>query len=190
MSRTKEFQPDQAVHKAMLLFWKQGYEATSMQTLTDTIDLSRSSLYDTFGDKHALFIRALDMYRDHMVTRMRRSLGTAPLHEVVAALFDTFIDDEKGHERGCFMVNSVAELAPHDEMVTLIATRYSTEIRTLLAEHIRTAQEEGTLRSHFSPEALALFLFNNFQGLRVLLKAVPSSHELRMLRDVTLSVLS
>ena len=76
MARTKEFDVDAALDRAIELFWAQGYEATSLNDLLDHMEIGRQSLYDTFGDKHALFLAALDRYRAKMV-----ALFLGPLDE-------------------------------------------------------------------------------------------------------------
>ncbi len=64
MARHKEFDQDEALQKAMEAFWARGYEATSMQDLVEHMGINRQSLYDTFGDKHSLFLKALDRYHE------------------------------------------------------------------------------------------------------------------------------
>src|ERR1700730_2144482 len=64
MARQKEFDRDEVLHKAMEVFWSRGYEASSIQDLVKRMGINRQSLYDTFGDKHTLYLQALDRYRE------------------------------------------------------------------------------------------------------------------------------
>lgn len=191
MPKPKQFDQEKTIQKAMRLFWTQGYEATSIQDLVETLDLSRSSIYDTFGDKHQLFLQALDNYRQLIVQNIERLLmSDQPFPALLVRLFDQFINDAQGRTRGCFMVNSIAELAPQDPEVVDIAARYSGEVRQLLTQALAAAQARGEIRTNTEPEALALFLFNNLQGLRILLKSEQDTAQLVAVRDLTLAVLT
>lgn len=191
MPKPKQFDQEKTIQKAMRLFWTQGYEATSIQDLVETLDLSRSSIYDTFGDKHQLFLQALDNYRQLIVQNIERLLmSDQPFPALLARLFDQFINDAQGRTQGCFMVNSIAELAPQDPQVVDIAARYSGEVRQLLTQALAAAQARGEIRMNAEPESLALFLFNNLQGLRILLKSEQDTAQLVAVRDLTLAVLT
>ncbi len=191
MPKPKQFDQEKTIQLAMRLFWTQGYEATSIQDLVETLDLSRSSIYDTFGDKHQLFLKALDNYRQLIVQNIERLLmSDQPFPAMLARLFDQFINDGQGRTQGCFMVNSIAELAPQDPEVVDIAARYSGEVQQLLIQALAAAQARGEIRTTAEPQALALFLFNNLQGLRILLKSEKDTTRLVAVRDLTLAVLT
>src|SRR5439155_13835225 len=100
-----------------MLFWRKGYTATSVEDLVAALHLSRSSFYATFGDKRSLFLEALRLYSQRVLSRTARTLNEAasPLAGF-QTLFDELtagISSEAG-ARGCFMVNSIAELVPYD----------------------------------------------------------------------------
>src|SRR6201995_145682 len=78
MARTKDFDEDEVLLKAMHLFWLKGYNGTSMQDLGDGLGISRSSMYDTFGDKHTLFLRSLENYRQGMTAKLQAVVNNAP----------------------------------------------------------------------------------------------------------------
>src|SRR4051812_18827446 len=113
MARPTEFDRDEAVRRALDLFWAKGYAATSLDDLTAAMGIGRGSLYNAFGDKHALFLEALDRYRADRLGQLRRVLEAAPsaragvaaaLRGTVGALWS------EAPRRGCLLANSAAEL--------------------------------------------------------------------------------
>src|ERR1700758_1767481 len=109
MARTKDFDEDEVLAKAMNLFWLKGYNATSMQDLVDGLGISRSSLYDTFGDKHALFVRSLENYRQGVALKMQNILNEAPTaKDAVRGLLDLTTREllSDAEHKGCFLVNA------------------------------------------------------------------------------------
>ena len=115
--RPRAFCLDDALARAMPIFWRKGYAATSIEDLVEALQLSRSSLYDTFGDKRTLFLEALKLYSERVINATARTLNEAPSPMMgIQALFDDMIAgvDSPSGALGCFMVNSVAELVPYD----------------------------------------------------------------------------
>jgi TetR/AcrR family transcriptional repressor of nem operon len=117
VGRPREFDEEAALEAAMDAFWAKGYEATSMADLCCCTGLHKGSLYQAFGDKHTLFMNALKHYADsefHETTAVAQGL-TSPL-KVIRAVVNKICDDATG-EKGCMMINSMVELAPHDPAV-------------------------------------------------------------------------
>ena len=151
----------------MRLFWRKGYHATSVEDLVEALHLSRSSLYDTFGDKRTLFLDALKLYSARVIGGTARTLNesASPLAGI-QTLFDEFaagVGSESG-ALGCFMVNSVAELVPYDPDVTAIATAYSAAMQRLLAEALARDAPPTQVTRPQTPQALAAYVFNALQG--------------------------
>ena len=93
MARPREFDPDAVLERAMTVFWSNGYEATSLNDLCEATQLNRSSLYATFGDKHALFLETIDRYGDRAVARVTAALSRpVPIREAMAAFLEDMID--------------------------------------------------------------------------------------------------
>lgn len=120
MARCKEFDVEQALERAMETFWQKGFEATSMHDLQDSMGIGRQSLYDTFGDKQALFVAALGHYNARNAGRVRAkllvegaSLGAlrAWFDELVVAL------TPRGSRPGCLLANSILEGCHEDPQV-------------------------------------------------------------------------
>src|SRR6478609_6945275 len=118
MARTKEFDPDAVLQSALELFWRRGYEATSMTDLVEHIGIGRASIYATFGSKHELYLKALDRYTEtHDPLLMSELSQPGPALPAVRTLVRRFAAEAaspEGRLNGCFVTNTAAELAPHD----------------------------------------------------------------------------
>lgn len=183
MARPKEFDPDQAVGRAMDVFWERGFEDTSAQDLVDALGIGRGSLYNAFGSKHELFERALDRYCDDQTEGLALRLAEAPrvrpaIRAVLRDMADT--DLAGGHRRGCLMVNSAADLGGRDPLVAEKVRRAYERIENALAAAIRRGRASGELGPGPAPEALARFMLTTINGLRVVGKV---SNDRRRLDD-------
>jgi TetR/AcrR family transcriptional regulator, transcriptional repressor for nem operon len=173
MARTKVFDEDLILEKAMNLFWKKGYNATSAQDLVDNLGISRSSLYDTYGDKHSLFVMALKQYRKERIDPVIYDLNEsedieAYIRNIFEAVKKEALDEERS--KGCFMVNSAVELAPVDEEVRAIANSIMQDVENTITSAIKKGQEQGLFTTAHSARSLARFVFNSLNGLRVTIK--------------------
>jgi TetR/AcrR family transcriptional repressor of nem operon len=128
MARPREFNETDAVQSAMNCFWQRGYEATSMRDLAASMGMSAPSLYNAFGDKQGLFARALERYLDcnarDLVRRLESSLPPKEaIQRFFAEILDHSINDRE--RKGCFLVNSALEVAPHQkELGAVIAKQF------------------------------------------------------------------
>ncbi len=192
MARTKEFQEEEVLEKAIQLFWCKGYHATSVQDIVDCLGISRSSLYDTFGDKRQLFLQALQSYRrmveENMIQQVEAS--THPLVTIEAlftAIVASSLDDSTS--KGCFMVNCAVELAPNDEEVAQIVKVNTQDIENAFFVCIQKGQMTGEITTRYEARALARFLVNTISGIRI---AGKSDHSHQLYDDIvqiTLAVL-
>lgn len=168
MARTKRFDEEEVLDKAMQFFWHKGYNGTSPQEILDELGLSRSSLYDTYGDKRNLFLSTLKRYRQTVTGQIIETLENAQnVPETLKSLFiinknNCFID---GENRGCFMVNSIMELATHDAEVAEIVKENREALEGGFTAAIRRGQEMGQISKENTPRALARFIMNNLWGL-------------------------
>ncbi|GGE74549.1 TetR/AcrR family transcriptional regulator [Massilia psychrophila] len=114
MGRPRQFVPAEALRDALKVFWEQGYQATSLDDLTAAMHLSRSSFYACFGSKHAVMMAAVELYADELFARLE-AMAAASMSalEAVHAVLAAIAEVDAGR-RGCFFVNCVTELAPHD----------------------------------------------------------------------------
>jgi len=192
MARTKVFDEQEVLNKAMNLFWQKGYNATSAQDLVDTLGISRSSLYDTFGDKHSLFVKALKKYREERIDPVLKALDTTEDVEGYIKMFFEFIKTEALYETsslGCFMVNSAVELAPVDSEVAAIANGIMHDTEDALCKAIEKGQATGVFTTQYPARSLAKFVFNAVNGLRVTVKFDTNKKMFDDIINVSLSAL-
>ena len=190
MPRTKEFRPEEALDAAMHLFWSKGYGATSMRDLLDGMGIGRGSFYDTFGDKRALFLAALDRFesvRTSWVIGTLEGSGLDGIEEVFRRSVDGLVRFEP--RRGCLMANTAIELAPHDAEVAGRISRYVRRTEAAFEGALVRAREAGEIPPGKDPRALARFLVNNLHGLRVLARAGSDRSTLEDAARITLETL-
>jgi TetR/AcrR family transcriptional repressor of nem operon len=176
MARPREFDEVVALEAAMACFWRRGYDATSVRDLASSMGISGPSLYNAFGDKRALFAAALERYLDHWTrARIKRLEASLPpkerVHRFIEEIIERSLNDRE--RRGCFLINSALEVAPHDrELGALIADRLG-EIVSFFRRSIKAAQSEGTAPPHLVAKDLARLLLGVLLGIRVLARAKP-----------------
>jgi TetR/AcrR family transcriptional repressor of nem operon len=192
MARPREFDETAALEAAITCFWSRGYEATSVRDLAENMGLSAPSLYNTYGDKHALFVQALEHYLDRsMRERIERLQKSLPPKQAVRKFIGEIIDHSVSDRarRGCFLVNSALEMAPHDKKLGgLIADRL-TELEAFFARSIRKAQAEGTVPRKPVAKDLARLLLGVVLGIRVLARVRPERDSLESLARPALALL-
>jgi TetR/AcrR family transcriptional regulator, transcriptional repressor for nem operon len=192
MARTKDFDEGEVLAKAIKLFWQKGYNGTSMQDLVDGLGISRSSIYDTFGDKHQLYLKALCTYRQNQVVIRDQILNASvPAKAAIRQLMDLTIDQmirDKQH-KGCFLINSAVENAPHDKETNAIICQNDQEVENAFYEVIKRGQSNGEIAGKQDPRALARFLFNNIVGIQVTAKSATDKTALHDIVSLTMSVL-
>jgi AcrR family transcriptional regulator len=166
--RPREFDIDEALDKAMKVFWKQGYEGTSLTDLTEAMGINRPSLYAAFGNKEALFSKAIDRYlvcgnSDNLALRLptAREVVSEKLRSSAEFLADT------SHPAGCMTVVTALACSPESKRVhdTLADKRLADEIR--LRMRLERALIEGDLPENASPVALARYVSTVIEGMSV-----------------------
>lgn len=174
MARTKEFDPDAALRRALDLFWERGYEATSMADLVERLGIARASIYGTFGGKHELYLKALERYlRTTDPSVAERLSQPGPALPAVRALIERYAEESAGdrERRGCMVVNAAVELAPRDaEAARLVEASWSF-LEAALTVALTRARNQGELAPGKDPRALARLVLVILQGMRVLGRA-------------------
>lgn len=189
MSRNREFEVNDVLNKAMGLFWFQGYEKTSMSNLVETMGVHRKSIYNTFGDKHSLYLKAMERYVQAMGAETRSLIkNTASVKQAIRQLFEFTAMAEAG-PRGCLMVNSAVELAQHDSEVAVKVNESFASGEKLLLELVTLGQNTGEIADHHNAESLASYLNNAWIGMRVLVKTSDDKEKLKGIIDTTLAIL-
>lgn len=192
MARTKEFDPDIALQRALELFWERGYEGTSMADLVAHLGVARASLYATFGGKRDLYLRALERYAQLMDPRVVEALSRpGPVLPAVRALVRSFAeesaDDQGG--RGCMVVNTAVELGPRDPAAARLVEASWSHLEAVLTSALTRARIQGELPESREPRALARMLLVLMQGMRVLGRAPGGAARLRDAAGQALSLL-
>lgn len=190
MARSKEFDVNQVLRKAMELFWQQGYEKTSMQELVDYMGIHRRSIYDTFGDKRTLFLSALSHYEELITSETKKRVDSKLLvKQGIREVFNMIIYPNLNLPKGCLSVNAAVELSLLDEEITTKIAEMFTKTEALFYELLKHGQKNGEISKNHDPEVLSLFLHNSLVGLRVLVKIEADKKKLESIVDMTLSVL-
>lgn len=176
----------------MNLFWKQGYHATSAQDLVDTLGISRSSLYDTFGDKEQLFERAFAQYREENLRGIRLFLAGQPevrtgLRELFSQAIEEIARDEE--RKGCFVVNITTEFIPGDEKMEQLLVENRRNFEQVFYDYLKSGEEKGQFAAGKDLRALASLLFTLYNGLKVVGKVDPDPGRLERSVDLVLQML-
>ncbi|MFF1769889.1 TetR/AcrR family transcriptional regulator [Streptomyces sp. NPDC058249] len=174
MARPRQFDEEEVVQAARDQFWSEGYNSTSIDDLSAVTGLGRGSLYGAFGDKHALFLRALDSYNSDALGAWRAALGgpgpaMPKLERHVRNVAEGITWDVE--RRGCMMAKSAAELASVDEGVAQRTAAVVRGLHSALRGCIARAQAEGSLDADADADSLASLLLAVLRGLEALGKA-------------------
>ncbi len=192
MPRVKEFQPDEALEKAMQVFWHKGYQATSMEDLLNAMDLNRGSLYNTFGDKRTLFLKVMDRYCAAFVGP-KLSLLDQPgpalpaLRRFITGMIEGSLADPQ--RRGCFISNTVMELSPHENEIAGRLRQALKMAEDTFCTILARAKQQGELKHDADPRALARFLLTMMQGTVVMIKAGTPADVVKQTAETGLSIL-
>jgi TetR/AcrR family transcriptional repressor of nem operon len=188
----KQFDPEQALQKAMQTFWARGYEATSMQDLVDTMGINRGSLYATFGDKRSLFLQALKLYGAVHRKAWTDALAarTTPRGAILGA-FDGAISAvlQDGSRDGCLVVNTALELSAHDDEIAAEVADSLGEMERFFRTMIEAGQKAGEIPASLRPAETARALLGLFVGLRVLARSRPEPKLLRAIAEQAAAML-
>jgi TetR/AcrR family transcriptional repressor of nem operon len=179
VGRPREFDEEAALEAAMDAFWAKGYEATSMADLCTCTGLHKGSLYQAFGDKHTLFMNALRHYADSEffeTTNVAEGLSS-PL-EILRVVVDKICDDAGG-EKGCMMINSMIELAPHDPEVKAALQGFGRQRMQTITRMIAGAQEAGEISVATEPEKLARQLMMTLAGGAAMVKGLLTLEDIK-----------
>jgi len=191
MARPREFDEQHAVDAAMNAFWDKGYEATSTQDLCTATGLGRSSIYNTFSSKHALFERSLDHYAEIGLRTRGELLESAEAgHDRIRALLEAAVADEAAGHRGCLMINTVAEFGERDSVISARMKEDARRHLELLTDHIRVGQADGSIDTRRNPAELAEFVHSTIGGLRLISRRGATESEMLSVAEIALSALA
>lgn len=169
MARPQEFDTAEVLDNALNAFWDKGYEATSISDLVRATGLSRSSLYGSFGNKHALFLEAFDLYRVMRKRDMDRVLQKGTADEKIRAFLHMVISEaqDPNHGTGCMSMHQTVELAPRDPDVQRRVDRDFRTVEDALTAVIVEGQADGTLATRYAPRNAARLIVTAFPGMQL-----------------------
>jgi TetR/AcrR family transcriptional regulator, transcriptional repressor for nem operon len=192
MGRPREFDRQEALASAMRVFWARGYDNTSLCELIDSMGISKSSFYETFGSKHDLFLASLDYYRDNVIGLLSLKLETAksPRAAIVAIL--RLVLDQKpgaGEIQGCMIGRCAVELAGRDLAAAARVAAGMAQLEDALHGAVVRAQDLGEIPARHDARALARYLTSSLNGLRVMAEAKMDHAVLEDILRITLAAL-
>ena len=171
MARLREFDEQQAIDAAVDCFWARGYEATSVRDLADQMGIGGASLYNAYGDKRALFAKSLERYasrsmRDRIARMEERHRPRQAVRAFLAEIIDRSVRDPD--RKGCLLVNSALDVAPHDAEIGKAVGDYLGEIRAFFRRNIEAAHKVGQVPKRIDAESVSAHLLGVVLGIRVL----------------------
>ena len=189
----KTFDEDDAIAKAMKVFWEKGYEPASISDLIAGTGITRGSLYNAFGGKEQLFVKALLKYdQDNRRAFLAELEAMDDPRRAIAAVFDgivaeTLADTEK---KGCFIINTASELSTHGEEVNRIVHNGIREFEAFFRRSIEVAQARKDIPESIDPEATAKALLAMVVAIRVLGRGVSDKSALTTIADQALRLIN
>jgi TetR/AcrR family transcriptional repressor of nem operon len=171
MARLKAFDEERALDAAVDCFWMRGYEATSVRNLAEAMGIGGTSLYNAYGDKRALFRRSLERYAERsMRERIARLEAGHKPKDAIAAFVNEIIDRslKDPDRKGCLLVNSALDVAPHDVEIGKAVGGYLDEIRSFFRRNIDAARQADQVSRKIDAEEVSGHLLGVVAGIRVL----------------------
>lgn len=175
MARPITFDEAVALDAAIECFWQHGYRASSVRDLASSMGICGTSLYNSFGNKRALFIKALERYLDRSVRARIGRLQALPPKQAIGAFFDEIIERSLADRarRGCLLINSALEIAPHDRKLGAEIAQRLEEIESFFRDEIAAGRADGSIPKQVDADNVARLLLGVLLGLRVLARSRP-----------------
>jgi TetR/AcrR family transcriptional repressor of nem operon len=164
MARNKAFDPEERLEKARDLFWEKGYNATSMQDLVEGMQLNRASIYDTYGDKYALFQQCLQNYAKEKLFDYKQCCQKGSPMAAVESIVRKAVTNRK-EGKTCLMVKTSFELASMDDGIKMIVREQAKASISVLQELLEKARQMNEIPAEKDPATLAQFLYASFSSL-------------------------
>lgn len=187
----RKIEREEALDRALTLFWDHGYRGTSMDMLTTTLGVEKPSVYASFGSKQQLYLEALAQYRHLVIDTVQGALNEAPnaragLDRTIRQLMAR---GSRAQRKGCFATNSALERADDDPEAQALVRDTFAALTLLFRKAIQRGQADGTVRSDWSAEVLAQYLVNGIEGARILERTKASNRAMDEVAALTMSVL-
>jgi TetR/AcrR family transcriptional regulator, transcriptional repressor for nem operon len=190
MARTKAFDPDGAVDRAVEVFWRQGFAGTTPQNLVDALGIGKGSLYNAFGSKHGLFTLALSRYADEQAAGLVEFLAQAgPVRPKLRQAMQIIVEMSFGDasRRGCLAVNTAAEVGRADDEINVHVQRMFDRTEAAFQGALVEARRTGEIAGTVDPAATASLLLTTLIGIQVLAKSAPDQSRIERAIDALLA---
>ena len=192
MARTREFDEQQAIDKAMRLFWRKGYGASPLPDLLREMDLSRSSFYNAFGEKRRVLAESVRRYMEGgmdgvLLPLFEAGAGRAQIEETFRRMLAHTAGDKGRY--GCLVNNCMAEVAPRDTEARKLLAKARAMVEDGFARAAERGQADGTISRRETPRSIGRVLLNTFSGLNVASKGRPGREVLEDIARVALRIL-
>lgn len=165
MARNVEFNEEEAIEKAMEVFWEKGYGAASMRDLTNAMKINSSSLYNTIGDKHALFVKCINHYTHSHMEQAKKNAQAAPSPlNAVISLLNKSVNDIINKANSCMIIKTTFEIASDDEEILAILKYNGDATHQLIGSLLQKAKEQGELAADTDITVLTDYLISLITG--------------------------
>jgi AcrR family transcriptional regulator len=191
MARPRSFDPDEALDLARDVFWRNGFQGTSLDDITAATGLAKPSLYAAFGDKNALFLKVLDRYHASIVANAERALNQGPsARDAIERWLTGFVPYCSGTKgiRGCLSVNTAADGISDQKDVRDRVERFNRKLEQLLGNRLRA--DRAQFSDAFDPDAAAHTIMAIYLGLMVMAKDAPTAARVRAILNQALKLLA
>ncbi|GAB1857139.1 TetR/AcrR family transcriptional regulator [Flavobacteriaceae bacterium MHTCC 0001] len=184
MPKVETFDKSTVIEQVTEVFHDKGFNATSMQDIVDATGLNRSSIYNSFENKHNLYLECLKAYKTKYSELLSEELliSTNPL-EAIERIFEFYYTEMSKTEKdkGCLLVNCTSEMANHDKAITSFLCNNQNEMLNLLEDLVHKGQLNNLINLKKTPKAYALYLYSSIQGFRMTGILISDKAELQMI---------
>ncbi|MGO4729228.1 TetR/AcrR family transcriptional regulator [Paenibacillus sp. 2KB_22] len=190
MARSKEFEVNEVLDKAMKIFWEQGYEKTSMSDLVEHMGIHRRSIYDTFDDKHTLFLQAMDRYKGKIsATLLAEVKASKTAVEALHTIYGLLISKAEDTPSGCLIVNSAVELGTRDSDVDTRSLESFNDTERMFEQIVEWGQRDGEFSSDHDAKEMAEYLHNISVGIRAMTRTSTDKEKLNRIINLSIKLL-
>jgi AcrR family transcriptional regulator len=191
MARPRSFNPEEALDLARDVFWRKGFQGTSLDDITAATGLAKPSLYAAFGDKNALFLKVLDRYHERIVANAERILNEGPsARDAIERWLTGFVPFCSGvrGSRGCLSINTAADGASDQKEVRKSVARFNRKLEELLKNRLRA--DRAQFSDGFDPDSAAHTIMAIYSGLMVMAKDAPDAIHVRATLNQAMKLLA
>jgi len=186
------FDPNEAMETAMYVFWEKGYDGASLDDLLQATNISKSSFYNSYGNKSNLFEQCLDLFCEKQIAQLEQGLKDMPNgRDFIEKFLRELVEGvrlDKPHF-GCFVMNTAHEFAGRDAHISKLVSSSTLIFNKMMQRAIKNGQDAGVITQEKSPEALAYYIMSSIAGLRLMISAQVHPDQLDAIIDVTLTAL-